>query len=262
MLLLYHYDLELPFIILPQHMKNLLTVLCCLAFFSCNQGKSKTVSTEKIKFDCNSAINGNTIYAIADSLINRTETDEIWNLSEVDTSHIFTTEDYFTNAATKNRLVLVKGSAGLSAGTANNLLILFACADSLQMVWAGQVGQFTQENIRDLNNDGIKEIVCTSEALWMGECNKSFTIFNFKNGKRNFLYSAHSSTVLGCGYDNLSDFKQGDTLETEITPTLLRKDKGYMVQQVTTIKVHNGGDSTEAVIDNVLLLRDTAMIEL
>lgn len=237
--------------------------LFCFTLIACNHADNNNeVNAEKKVFNCNEAINNKTIYSIADSLINKSETDDIWNLSEIDTTDIFRKEDYFTNPNTKNRLVLVKGSAGMSAGTANHLLILFAYTDSLRIVWAGQVGAFNAEDIKDLNNDGIKEIICTSEAVWMGECSKSYSIFNLKDGKQNFLYSAYSSSMIGCGYDNLDEFKPGDTLETEIRSTLLQQNDAYMIQRVSSIKVHNGGDSTEAVIHNVLVHMDTAMIKL
>jgi hypothetical protein len=92
--------------------------------------------------------------------------------------------------------VLVGGSAGMSSGTANNLLILLACLDTLKIICAGQVGDIDQSDIRDLNNDEIKEIVCRSSTMWMGECNDSYEIFYFNGGKQNFLFSTlHQSSI-------------------------------------------------------------------
>jgi len=145
-------------------MKNLLTISFYIILavpFGCSPIANQKKETEKAGSGCHSPVSGNIIYSIADSLINETETENIRNLSEIDTGQIFTTEDYFTSAATKNRLVLVDGTAGMSAGSADNLLILFACTDPISIIWAGQVGDFAQAGIRDLNNDGIKEIIST-----------------------------------------------------------------------------------------------------
>jgi hypothetical protein len=248
-------------------MKNLYSILffITLSFLiSCsNNTASGSLVNQKTTIDCNSVISRKMIYYIADSIINKTENDEVWNLSEIDTTNLFSTDDYFTNNKTKNRLVLVDGSAGMSAGTADNLLILFDCTDSLKIVWVGQVGDFQESDIRDLTNDGVKEIICTSEAVWMGECSKSYSIFNFKNGKQIFIYSNYSSSVLGCGYNNLDEYKPGDTLETEFDCSVLsRGNSEYAIQQIRTIKIHNGGDSTEAVINDAQLQKDTMLIKL
>lgn len=247
-------------------MKNLAPVIFFISpyfFFACTNTVPETSVKQKTTINCNSVITKKMIYHIADSMINEAENDEVWNLSEIDTTNFFSKDDYFTNTKTKSRLVLVDGTAGMSAGTADNILILFDCSDSLKITWVGQVGDFQESDIRDLTGDGIKEIICTSESVWMGSCDKSYSIFNFKNGKRNYIYSAHSSSVLGCGYDNLEEYKPGDTLETEFDCSVLHRDKDeFMIQQIRTIKIHNGGDSTEAVINNAQLQRDTALVKL
>ena len=194
---------------------NIIIIIFILGFLACNNNIDKTTRNEK-SFDCSSLSDKKAIFNIANSIIDKNDNKEIWNLSKIDTSKFFILDDYFTNPYKQNKLVLIEGEAGLSAGSANGLLILFSCSDSLDILWSGQVGNIEPSDIKDLNGDGIKEIVCTSETIWMGECIKNFDIFNFKNGTQNFLFTAKSYSVLDCGglEEILADhFKQGDTLE-------------------------------------------------
>lgn len=98
--------------------------------------------TEAEKFDCKSLKDKKVILEFANSIIAKKDNKNIWNISEIDTNEFFTCEDYFTNSKKKNRLVLIGGNAGLSAGSEDNLLILFSCIDSLNILWSGQVGEF------------------------------------------------------------------------------------------------------------------------
>ncbi|MBO9565335.1 MAG: hypothetical protein J7621_21340 [Niastella sp.] len=232
-------------------------------YAACNNPEPKTVSDQKSKFDCHTLADKKAVCNIAQSILDSGDREHIWNLSAIDTSEYFTTEDYFTNTATKNRLVLIGGTAGMSAGTARNLLILFACSDTLSIVWAGQTGPFTQSDIKDLDNDGIKEIVSATDWIWMGECGGSHYIYNFKNGEPHSLYEAKSMSFIDCGRESLTPtFKEGDTLADQINYTLQQQDRLYVVQQIRTVKVHNGGETDEQIVKNLTITTDTAIVTL
>lgn len=235
-----------------------------LTLFACNSNHTSETSKHEQKFNCNSLADKNVIFEIANSILDKHDNDQIWNLSEIDTTDFFTVEDFFINSKTKNRLVLVGGIAGGSSGSADNLLILFSCSDTFNVVWAGQVGDFTQADIADLNGDGIKEIISNPGAVWMGECFDTYEIFNFKDGKQNFIYAAHSTSVIDCGRDNLSEiFKLGDTLESKFDCSLQRlKDNEYGVREIHTIKVHNGGQTDAEIFKNLQTTFDTTDIKL
>lgn len=241
---------------------NIVTIVLTLGLFACNNVADKTIKRQQ--FDCNSLTDKKVIYKIAKSIIDKHDNEQIWNLSEVDTADFFTTEDYLINPKTKSRLVLIGGNAGMSSGTADNLLILFSCSDSINIVWSGQIGDFEPSDIKDLNGDGIKEIVCTSSMMWIGECNDSYNIFNFKDGKQNFIFTSHSTSVLDCGRYNLGElFKQGDTLEHKLDCSLAKlHDKEFNVQQIQTIKIHNGGQTDDEIIKNLRVVTDTTNIKL
>jgi hypothetical protein len=235
-----------------------------LGLLACKYSGDKTVSNQVNQFDCNSLSDKKVIYSIAKSIIDKHDNEQIWNLYEIDTTDFLSIEDYFTNTRSKNRLVLIGGRAGMSSGTADNLLILFSCSDTFHVVWAGQVGDFKQSDIKDLDGDGIKEIVCNSGMIWMGECDENYNIFNFKNGKQNLVYSAHSTSFIDCGKDNFDElFKLGDTLEHKFDCLLLKtKDNEYSVQQIQTSKIHNGGHTDEEIIKNLKVNIDTTTIGL
>ncbi len=237
----------------------ILTTIVVLGLFACNQTANK-----ENQFDCSSLTDKQVIYTIAKSIIGKHDNKEIWNLGEeVDTSDFFTTEDYFTNPRTKNRLVLVGGNAGMSSGNADNLLILFSCADTLSILWSGQIGDIDTSNIIDLNGDGIKEIICNSGRIWMGEYSENYTIFNFKGGEQNYLFKARSISFLDCGRDDFEIFTPGDTVEHILECTLVQlNDKAYTVRQVQTTKIHNGGKTENEIIKNLKVFIDTITVNL
>jgi hypothetical protein len=173
----------------------------------------------------------------------------IWNLEEVDTNRVTYYEDHFTNPRTKNILVLMQGEAGLSAGTAHNLLMLFDCnAPAPKVLWAGQAGEFAPADVRDLNGDGIKEINIQSGMTWMGECNDLFDIINFKDNKRNFLYQAHSFSHLDCGSDNFSfsRYTVGDTLAKKIDSKILPGTNGkFRIRQIVSTVLYDGSTTLQ-----------------
>ena len=242
---------------------NKLTFILTIGLFACNNIADKTSKNGQL-FDCNSLTDKKVIFEISKSIIEKKDNEQIWNISEIDTTDFFTTEDYFTNPKTKNRLVLIGGNAGMSSGTADNLLILFSCSDSLNILWSGQVGDFYQTDILDLNGDGIKEIVCNSSMMWMGECNDNYNIFNFKDGRQNFVFTSHSTSVLDCGLDNIGKlYKLGDTLELNLDCSLIKlKDKEFSVRQIKTTKIHNGGQTDEEIMKNLKVIIDTTTINL
>lgn len=243
---------------------NIIIIVLTLGLFACNNIADKTIKQQH-QFDCNSLTDKKVIYKIAKSIIDKHDNDQIWNLSEVDTTaDFFTTEDYFISSKTKNRLVIINGNAGMSSWTANNLLILFSCSDTLNIVWSGQIGDFKQSDIQDLNGDGVKEIVCNSSMMWMGECNDSYNIFNFKDSKQNFIFKAHSTSVIDCGFDNLVElYKQGDTLENKSDCSLIKLNvKEYKVRTVRTIKIHNGGRTDEEMVKKIKVIMDTTNVKL
>lgn len=235
-----------------------------LIVIACNSNNRNDTLHHQQKFNCNSLTDKKVILDIANAILEEKNNDQIWNLSKVDTSDFFTVEDFFINSKIKNRLVLVGGIAGGSSGSADNLLILFSCTDTFKVVWAGQVGDFTLTNIADLNGDGIKEIISNPGAVWMGECFDTYQIFNFKNGKQNFIYAVHSTSVIDCGRDNLFEiYKQGDTLENKFECSVQkRNDNKYEVRQINTIKIHNGGQTDKDIYKNLAITIDTTTIKL
>lgn len=229
---------------------------------SCNSNQNDEKGAKG--FDCNLLTDKSFVYGIATSLIQNHDNDNIWNLNEIDTTDFFTIEDFFTNSTTKSRLVLTGGVAGMSSGSADNLLLLFDCSDTSRVIWSGQMGDFTQDDIIDINNDGIKEIIGNSGMMWMGECNESYYIFNFKGGTKNYLFTANSRSVIDCGGDNVHDaYEIGDTLESIRNCSLQKQNDGrYSVVQLLTFKIHNGGKNDAEILNGLRVVSDTTLIEL
>jgi hypothetical protein len=242
----------------------LLFIFLLPAISACNSNKLEP-ATHAAKNNCPARSDKAAMYSLALSVIDKHDNDNIWNLAEIDTTDFAVSENYFTNTKTRNRLVLMNGRAGLSAGSAHRLLMLFACPDSFKLLWSGQVGNIHfGADIFDLTGDGIMEILETSGATWMGECTESFSIYNFEDGKHHTLFNAVSSSVLDCGGEDLGQlYKKGDTLETHFDCSRLRTgDKKYGVRQIRTIKIHNGGHTDEQILKNLKVTVDTTIITL
>lgn len=226
--------------------------------------KAASNPAPKPSIDCGILADKGVVCSIANSILESGDNENIWNLSTLDTTKYFTVEDYFTNKAAKDRLVLIGGEAGLSAGSANNLMLLLSCTDSVRVLWSGQVGNIEKDGIRDLNGDGIREIICQLGMTWMGECSEYYHIFNFKKGQLQSLFQASSSSVLDCGLDSLgATYKQGDTIETTLACTLVpNRERRCQVQQIRTVKVHNGGVTNDEIKMNLTTAVDTVFIDL
>ena len=229
---------------------------------SCHRSEQR--QTEKKAFNCNLLTNKKYLLALGDSIIEKHDNNKIWNLSNADTTEFFTIEDYFTNNKTKNRIVVLGGNAGISAGSAHHLFMLFECKDTFKILWSAQEAPINDTCIADLNNDGIMEIVTLSGATWQGTSWETYEIFNFKDNKKNVLYSSQSNTVIDCGGPDLGEaHKPGDTLELQSDHTLVpASDKHFSVKQIRTIKIHNGGSNTEEVLKNIKIIRDTIVTRL
>jgi hypothetical protein len=213
---------------------------------------------------CNMLTNKKLVFDIAKTVIDKNESGNIWNLSEIDTTDYFTIEDYFTNTTTKNRLVVIGGEAGLSAGSANHLLLLFSCADTAKVIWYEQTGKVTPADITDVNGDGIKEIIGNTGYVWMGECGDNYRIYNLKGGNKNILFSAQSSSLIGCGRDDLAEsFKKGDTLERSYDCSLQKaNDKSSIIRQIQTVKIYQGGETEEEIEKLLKVIVDTTEVRL
>lgn len=215
-------------------------------------------------FTCSMLTDKKLVYDLAKTVIEKNESGNIWNLSEIDTTNYFTTEDYFTNTTTKNRLVVIGGEAGMSAGSANHLLLLFSCTDTSKVIWHEQTGEVTAADITDVNGDGIKEIVSNTSGVWMGECFDNYNIYSYKEGKRNTVFSARSFSLLGCGRDDIAEtFKQGDTIEKTLNCSLQKpNDKTSIIKQIQTVKIYQGGETEDEITKRLKIVVDSMEIRL
>lgn len=242
---------------------HLIVFISISYLFSCKNNPNPTEADKQIT-ENNLFKNKITLANLALNILNEKTNSNIWNLSDLDTNSIITYEDYFTDAENKTQLVLINGAAGLSAGTNQALLILLSCTDTLNVLWSGQTTAFNNDDIMDLNGDGIKEIATTSSSIWMGTCSETFNIINFQNGNRNILFQAESISYIECGLPDLTaQFKIGDTLENMRSCSIIKDEQNnFQVEEIHTVKVFNGGTTNESVVDRVNITIDTLHISL
>jgi hypothetical protein len=139
-------------------------------------------------------------------------------------------------------------------------MIISCQNDKIHLDWFGQEGELLDENFRDLDGDGIKEIIVEKSMMWMGECVDNYEILNFQSGERNVHFATRSYSVIECGGEDLLFFKKGDTLAVQIENKIIAQDQAFIVKQKRFIKIHNGGESYEAVVKNMIERTDERYI--
>ena len=204
--------------------------------------------TDTINQTAGNPANKNDLLSIGLSIIDKGGNDLIRNLHSVD-SVLFVLDDYFINEKEKSKVAYLSGIAGGSAGIASNLIIVFGDTTTNKVLYSAQVGIIDPDEIRDYNGDGLKDFIINSGMVWMGECNSSYAIKNFKGGQENILYSANSYSVIGCGQDeNQYRFETGDTLSIEIENNLTKAGDEYIVGEKQTISIYNGGKTENDIL--------------
>jgi hypothetical protein len=115
-----------------------------------------------------------------------------------------------------------------------------------------------------VNGDGIKEIISNTSYVWMGECGDNYRIYNLKGANKNTLFSAQSSSLIGCGRDDLAEsFKKGDTLERSYDCSLQKlNDKSSVIRQIQKVKIYQGGETDEEIEKQLKVIVDTTEIRL
>ena len=225
----------------PLYFTKLIAFLPLLSLPACNQARiveekdarSNAVPSEKEQ-----------VLLIGESIVrDRTDNDLIWNIEHLDTGEFWSSEDYFIKSGVKNKLVLLGGKAGASAGTEDNLLIIFDDRDPKKILWSGQTGDIAKNQVRDLDGDGIKELVFTKSNTYMGECSAAFEIVSFRDAKRKILFSRRSRSVIDCGSEEVWKlYKIGDTLQSQYVHEIVpAANGGYEVKESGDIKIYAGG---------------------
>ena len=236
-------------------MKYVALISLVFLLISCNSGNK----TQQIEYRENKIVqfadpiysvdelqNNKKLFSIADSILKIETHPNIVNLHSVDTTDVTVLEDYFIYPDKKSKMVFFGCDAGLSSGNLNKLLMVFDREnEKAELIWSGQHALFSKKNINDLNGDGIMEIVNVSSVAWMSSEMELFEIINFKNGKRNKIYSTLSNTQRD--YFEEDWYFLGDTIACTYKNMILDSDKDGMfrIKQTKIIKLFNGGKTRE-----------------
>ena len=239
-------------------------VLAAACNTSSNENKSvesdSVVLTQPVQREANA--DHDSLLALGNQIIEKGGNEKIWNLASVDSVR-FVMDDNFINDNSKSRLALLTGMAGGSAGTANNLLLLFPGTTNADVIYAAQVGEIDEAKIKDYNNDGIKDFVVTTDMMWMGECNSSFEIADFKGGKYNILHASASQSFIGCGQEeSFYNFKAGDTLSNQTEDSIMARGNSYEVLQKHRILIYSGGKTEDEILKKAKTTEQTTTIKL
>jgi hypothetical protein len=108
---------------------------------------------------------------------------------------------HFTSDTADEAFIVMPAHAGVSCGSCCNLYLLYNCRTPLRLIRSGNIGDLTEENVCDLDNDGLLEVVHGCGYTWSCELGDRFSIFNFAGGKENVRYESHSANYMveACG---------------------------------------------------------------
>jgi len=267
-------------------MKPYIILILTLGVIACSNNPHKIATTDSVQYRQSSNVNPLTdkglIYHIADSIvtsienkISKNEYKEYFSLRNIDTTDALIVEDYFTNNKTKTTLVLLDAEGNPPDGTDHYLLLLLSYTDTYNLISVEQSGDFTPSDIRDLNGDGVKEIIICDSSAQEGISSDSYSIVNFRNGKMQVLFSRLSESKIyydnnglatdyhANDYDLAERYHVGDTLEHKFECSLINNKTGtYNIRQIETSKIHNGGANDSEIVMNLIIKSDTTEIKL
>ena len=252
-----------------------LLIIILLLIISCNNSNKshqtdypvketeilKIAKMSKSIYTCDELQNNKKLYSIADSILQLETHPNIINLHVIDSTDITVFEDYFIYPDKKSKMMFFSGEAGFSSGNSTYLLILFHCKNAkAEIIWSGQSAMFVKNNIKDLNGDGVKEIIISSGAAWMSSEVELFEIINFKNGKRNTLYSTLSNTQQD--YFEEDWYCLDDTISCTYKNMIMDSGKAEMIKikQTKTVQLFNGGKTKEEAFKNSKIKANSTII--
>ena len=184
---------------------------------------------------------------------------------DIDTSDVRFFVGHFSDSDSLQTLVLMSGYDMPSCGDGCNKAMLFSCDPKVHLLWAGFTPYFTESCIRDLDKDGVLEIIATSSVEHMGECHSRYEILNLKNRELNELYSSDSYSYVSCGFAEEYDiFDKGDSISAVIKDSLVDPDHDGIFQVCTMRKrcYFNGGKTESQIVDKQLEKVDTVVVSL
>lgn len=194
----------------------------------------------------------NTCVKIAQKLLKQKhENNQIWGLIGIEPKSFELFYDNFLSPESKNYLVQFAGWANGSSGGASFLLFVLEwnkISKNWQVKWYQQSGMITDNSIKDIDGDGVKEFISKYTSIWMGECNQLIYIFSLKEAREKEIYKSITRSFLDCGMLSLSDrFVKGDTLSTNLQIELGNNE----IIENFSYKIHNGGKNDKEILKNL-----------
>jgi hypothetical protein len=200
------------------------------------------------------------------TIMQQVKENDSYGFIRYDSTQTLVLHGHFISADSISTLVLVGGDSGPPCGTGCNMLLLYRCDSVASLVLSQNSGLFSEADVRDLDGDGVMEIITGFDWMNMGECASYFQVFDFKGGKSNLLFENSGFDYFGCGYgdENVKHYKNGDTIGLELKTDLIDPDHDhiYEVKEYRDYKIFTGGKTEDEVLKNAEHRLDTVMVKL
>jgi hypothetical protein len=200
------------------------------------------------------------------TIMQQVKENDSYGFIHYDSTQTLVLHGHFISADSVSTLVLVSGDSGPPCGTGCNMLLLYRCDSVAGLVLTENAGWFSEADVRDLDGDGVMEIITGYDWMNMGECASYFQVFNFKGGKSNLLFENSSYDYFGCGYgdENVKNYKKGDTIGLTLKTDLIDPDHDhiYEVNEYRDYKIFNGGKTEDEVLKKAEHTYDTVIVKL
>lgn len=246
-------------------MVKILFFFVLTAIAGCNE-KAEPLSSNETHKECTEPTKV-FIYQKSQEIISEKINKKIWNLSEIDSADIQILRGHFSKTEEIEYLAVCGGKAGLSSGDADNLILKISCNknnNQFSVDWVSQGSKIKQEDIKDLDKDGLDEIIQTNSYTWMGECGETIHIFNLKNNRLNTLYKSTARSVIDCGGSFAGYSQVRDTLATEVKIELKDTNNDGIFELIENKKflIHNGGTTEEEIIAGLISKEKVNLLDL
>lgn len=190
------------------------------------------------------------------------------HLSDILKNDISAVKGHFTSVKNEEMLIRYRAYLNGSCGSCCSLMLIVSCEEKpVQILYSGYCGDFSAQDVRDYNADGLLDLSWTCGHTWSGELGEWFVVKTYPGGKEKTLYESFTSNYMHGSYGGDDDWKRyanGDTVSRFYYDTLIDPDRDgiFQVMERREFNLYRGGKSEAEIEKKQETRRDTVIREL